>query len=174
MATTPARWRACETSILLIFACAYGLRTKATWSILGKSTSSTYSPCPVSRRGSSLRLIRSPKYRVAINSPITIILGGRASEGVRRDHHISSYLTFESNSLVSIHPAALRLRYRSAQRGGATRPTRYSCPRHRAAECRFTTFELPREDAEGDALVVQFLQTDVATEVFHMDAIVRE
>src|SRR5512134_2246914 len=57
--------------MLLIFACAYGLRRNAAWSMFGKSTSSTYNPCPVSRRGSSLRLIRSPKYRVAINSPVS-------------------------------------------------------------------------------------------------------
>src|SRR5688572_2336721 len=60
--------------MLLIFACAYGLRTKATCSMFGRSTSSTYNPCPVSRRGSSFRLILSPKYRVVIKTSIYYVV----------------------------------------------------------------------------------------------------
>ena len=48
------------------------------------------------------------------------------------------------------------------------------CPRHCSAKRRFAAFELPREDAERDALVVQFFQANIATEIFHVDAIVWE
>src|SRR3972149_3477499 len=108
--------------MLFIFACAYGLRTKATWSMLGKFTSSTYNPCPVSRRGSSLRLIRSPKYRVVIQTSIL------------------------SNSLILELTKAENWRIREFLR-----------PSHRTAKRCFSAFELPRKDAERDALVVQFL-----------------
>src|SRR5919109_1301681 len=117
--------------MLLMRACAYGLRTKAAWSILGKSTSSTYNPCPVSRRGSSLRLIRSPKYRVAIQTSI------------------------------SRHCEPARAKQPPTMRGDcfviASRLLATTCllrPRHGSTKRRFATFELPREDAERDALVV--------------------
>src|ERR1041385_6010784 len=178
MATTPSCGKACETSMLLIFACAYGLRRNAAWSMFGKSTSSTYNPCPISRRGSSLRLIRSPKYRVAINSPITFMRGGRvvlhARGGTYRDHTFTSYLTFESN-YWSRHLYLRQAQVYGLERAPSlTRPTGYSSPRHRATERGFSTFELPWKDSQRDALVVQFLQADVAAKIFHMDAIVRE
>src|SRR3990172_331705 len=139
MATTPSRPKACETSMPLIFACAYGLRTKATWSMFGKFTSSTYNPCPVSRRGSSLRLIRSPKYRVVIQTSIL------------------------SNSLILELTKAENWRIREFLR-----------PSHCAAKRCLSAFELPREDAKCDALVVKFFQADIAAEVFNVDAILRE
>src|SRR3972149_12199849 len=119
MATTPSRCNACETSILFILACAYGLRTKATCSMFGRFTSSTYKPCPVSRRGSSLRLIRSPKYRVVIQTSIL------------------------PNSPILELTKAENWRIREFLR-----------PSHCAAKRCLSAFELPREDAERDALVV--------------------
>src|SRR5690348_6914621 len=141
MATTPSRCKACETSILFIRPCAYGLRTKAAWSMFGKSTSSTYNPCPVSKRGSSLRLIRSPKYRVVIKAPNT-------------NHYRWSSV-----------PHGLR---------GIAQPAKCSCPCYCSTKGRFAAFELPWEDAEGNALVVQLLPANIAAEVFHVDAVVRE
>jgi len=47
-------------------------------------------------------------------------------------------------------------------------------PRYRAAERCFTAFEFPREDTERDTFVVQFLQADIATEIFDVNAIVWE
>lgn len=47
-------------------------------------------------------------------------------------------------------------------------------PSHRPAKRCFAAFELPGEDAERDTLVVQFLQANVAAEIFNVDAIVRE
>jgi len=47
-------------------------------------------------------------------------------------------------------------------------------PRHRATKGRFAAFELPREDAERDTLVVQFLQADNAAEIFNMHTVMWE
>ena len=47
-------------------------------------------------------------------------------------------------------------------------------PRHRSTKRRFATFELPREDAERDAFVVQFFESNVTAEVFDVHTIVRE
>ena len=66
MARTPSSSCAQDVSMLLMRAWAYGLRTIAAWTMLGRWTSSTNNAWPVSSLGSSLRLIRSPKNRVAI------------------------------------------------------------------------------------------------------------
>src|SRR6476469_9127166 len=131
--------------------------------MFGRFTSSTYNPCPVSRRGSSLRLIRSPKYRVAIKSPNTnhyrwssVPYGLR---GTYRDHHVSRNILY---ACYCWSRYVLR----------TIRPTEYSGPRHCTTKRRFAAFELPREDAEGDAFVMQLLQSDIAAEVFNVDTIV--
>src|SRR5574340_1048118 len=51
---------------------------------------------------------------------------------------------------------------------------RFSCPRDRTAESRLAAFELPRKDAERNALVVQFFQPHVAAEILNVNAVVRE
>src|SRR2546425_2671997 len=61
--TTPAATRAFFTSMAAILACACGLRTMATCSRPGGTTSSTYVAVPVMSRGSSRRLMRAPNAR---------------------------------------------------------------------------------------------------------------
>jgi hypothetical protein len=95
----------------------------------------------------------------------SIILGGRvvphAFRGTYRDHLFPSNLAFDSNfwSRYGLRP---------------TRPTECLRPRHGSAKRCFAAFELPGEDAECDAFVVQFFQADVTAEIFHVDAIVWE
>lgn len=47
-------------------------------------------------------------------------------------------------------------------------------PRHRSTKRRLSSLELPREDAEGDAFVVQFFESNVAAEIFDVHTIMRE
>mgnify|MGYP006371641053 CR=1 FL=1 len=44
-------------------------------------------------------------------------------------------------------------------------------PSHCSAKRSLSAFELPREDAERDAFVVQFLQADVTAEIFNVNAV---
>ena len=48
------------------------------------------------------------------------------------------------------------------------------CPSHRPTKRRFAAFELPREDAERDAFVVQFFESNIAAEIFNVHTIMRE
>src|SRR3954447_14077481 len=63
--------------MLRMWAWAYGLRRKATWSIPGRSRSSTNRARPVSRRGSSLRLVREPMGEAVVISLLRIQLEAR-------------------------------------------------------------------------------------------------
>jgi len=92
-----------------------------------------------------------------------------------RDHHVSSYLAFESNCW-SRYGSGGELTCTDSLTSAAysTNGVYLLRPRHRPAKRRFAALELPGEDTERDALVVQFLQANVTTEIFHVDAIVRE
>src|SRR3954471_8764452 len=59
-ASTPGIARASVASMDLIFACAYGLRTMSIQTMLGRTTSSMYSPWPRMNRGSSRRFLEWP------------------------------------------------------------------------------------------------------------------
>src|SRR3990172_12251469 len=67
-ATTPGCFAAFLVLMLLIFACAYGVRRIAAYNMPGNCTSSRYNASPVIRRGSSLRLIEAPTDFVDIAS----------------------------------------------------------------------------------------------------------
>lgn len=47
-------------------------------------------------------------------------------------------------------------------------------PSHCSAKRSLSAFELPREDAKGDAFVVQFFESNVAAEILHVHTIMRE
>src|SRR2546422_1740560 len=59
-AATPGILSALDVSMLLMRACAYGLRAMSRYSIPGSFTSSTYLPLPRMKRASSLRLTLCP------------------------------------------------------------------------------------------------------------------
>src|SRR2546428_9161972 len=59
-AATPGILSALDVSMLLMRACAYGLRAMSRYSIPGSFTSSTYLPLPRMKRASSLRLTLEP------------------------------------------------------------------------------------------------------------------
>src|SRR6266545_3379319 len=82
-------------------ACACGLRTNATCTISGKSMSSTNRARPVSRRGSSLRLIRSPTACVVIAST----LQNSAPELHRIGRQVRQELLHFRDQLVPAFPA---------------------------------------------------------------------
>src|SRR5438093_6891241 len=79
-ATTPGNFRAAATSIPMIRAWAWGLRTMAAWSMRGRTRSSMYPPRPRRSRGSSTRGMDLPTHLRSVGCSRTAgmvcLLGG--------------------------------------------------------------------------------------------------
>src|SRR2546428_694327 len=76
-AATPGILSALDVSMLLMRACAYGLRAMSRYSIPGSFTSSTYLPLPRMKRASSLRLTLCPMPPISV-ATLGLPLGGLA------------------------------------------------------------------------------------------------
>ena len=125
-ATTPGAAAAAVVSMLVIVARAISLRTNAACSMRGIVTSSTYSPCPVSSRGSSLRVTDCPMKRAAVLGVVVEVIS-TAYDAARMPDNTGLGNTRHAGQVAIVTGAALGIGRATAIRLAADGATVVAC-----------------------------------------------